>query len=71
MEALQIQRIAYIEIIRHNKLYINDLRNNEVFDNLKYEFQNFFKNVIYYNIVIINLYQNKFIKNIDVTLVIN
>ena len=71
MKALEIQRIAYLGIIRNNNLYKNGKRNEDEFDNLKYEFKDFFKDINCYNIIIINLYQNKFLKNIDVTIFIN
>ena len=71
MKALGIQRIAYLGIIRNNNLYKNGKRDEDEFDNLKYEFKDFFKDINCYNIIIINLYQNKFLKNIDVTIFIN
>ena len=68
---LQIKKIAYIGVMRHNNLYCNDIRNNDIFQNLKKEFEQYFVNEKECQIIIINLYKNKFLKDIDVTIKLN
>ena len=71
IKELQIKKIAYIGVMRHNNLYCNDIRNNDIFQNLKKEFEQYFVNEKECQIIIINLYKNKFLKDIDVTIKLN
>jgi len=52
--------------MRHNNLYCNGIRNNDIFQYLKKEFEQYFINEKECQIIIINLYKNKFLKDIDV-----
>lgn len=71
IKELQIKKIAYISVMRHNNLYCNGIRNNDIFQNLKKEFEQYFVNEKECQIIIINLYKNKFLKDIDVTIKLN